>query len=341
MKSVARQSPAFSTARKTAPVSVVVPCYRCMQTVGATVASIAGQTLLPAEVLLVDDGSDDGTAEGLERLASRYRAGWIRVIALRHNGGAARARNIGWQQARYDHIAFLDSDDTWFPNKLELQMPLLRAHPGIALIAHRMDVRERSLPPPKPTYPLRASVLDRRAFLLHNPFRTGSVVLRSDIPFRFNEKFRLVEDFLLWSQIALSGLLCVKINQVLAATHKPAYGAAGLSADVAAMHKAGLEAREELRRQGLISPAEHYLSRPVGWCRRVRRNLVMFSRRSTNRRRRPRYSFVWPYFDAARPLMRGHRDGLSSNAGRRHTDSAAAWPVGGGRQWSTFEDAGS
>ncbi|WP_159015887.1 glycosyltransferase family 2 protein [Cognatiluteimonas profundi] len=338
MKFVTRQPPTFSPARKTAPVSVVIPCYRCMQTVGATVASIAAQTLLPAEVLLVDDGSGDGTAEGLERLASRYPDGWIKVIALRHNGGAARARNLGWQRARHDHIAFLDSDDTWFPNKLELQMPLLRAHPGIALISHRMDVRQRSLPPPPPVYPLRARALDRRAFLLHNPFRTGSVVLRSDIPFRFNEKFRLVEDFLLWSQIALSGFLCVKINQVLAATHKPAYGAGGLSADIGAMHQAGLEVRQELRRQGLISPAEHYISRPVGWCRRMRRNLVMLSRRTTNRRRRPRACFVWPYFESSQSLPQQRRDGPAFNAGRRHTDFGPAWPVGSEKRCSTLDD---
>jgi glycosyltransferase involved in cell wall biosynthesis len=335
---VARQPPTFSRARRTAPVSVVIPCYRCMRTVGATVASIAAQTLLPAEVILVDDGSGDGTSEGLARLASRYPDGWIKVVALPHNGGAARARNVGWERARHDHIAFLDADDTWYPTKLELQMAVLRAEPGIALISHRMAFHRRELPPPKPIYPLRARTLRRQAFLVQNPFRTGSVVLRSDIPFRFNERFRLVEDFLLWSQIALSGLLCVKINQVLAATHKPAFGAGGLSADMEAMHMAGVEVRRELRRQGLISPTEDYLSQPVGWCRRARRNVILLGRRHANRRMRGRVSFAWPFFESARPPTPWRRDGASSCAGRGLGDPVAT-RSGGERNVSTSDDA--
>jgi hypothetical protein len=324
MNSVARQPPTFNRVRKTAPVSVVIPCYRCMDTVGETIASVAAQTLPPAEVMLVDDGSGDGTAEGLQHLASRYPDGWIKVIAMPRNGGAARARNVGWERARHDHIAFLDADDTWFPNKLELQMPLLHAHPAIALISHRMDFRPRWLPPPPPAYPLRATVVDRRAFLLHNPFRTGSVVLRSDLPFRFNETFRLVEDFLLWSEIALSGFLCVKINQVLAATHKPAFGAAGLSSNLPAMHRAGREARQVLRQQGLISPAEDYLSKPIGWCRRARRNLIVFGRRSISSRGRSPASLPWPHSESPRSLVNRRRDGLRSNAGRRQSDALPA-----------------
>ena len=262
-----------------APVSVVVPCYRCADTIAAAVASIAAQTLPPAEVLLVEDCSGDRTLEALREVAAAHAEGWIKVIALPANGGPSRARNAGWQVASQEYIAFLDADDSWFPAKLELQMAALRADPAIALIAHRMVVRERGLAPPALRRPVRASIIGRRRLLLNNPFPTASVVLRRDLPFRFDEKYRRVEDFLLWAQIAFSGYRCAKINQTLAAWHKPNYGAGGLSEDLAAMHQAGREVRQELLRQGLVSLPEHYFARAIGMLRKARRNLLMAGRR--------------------------------------------------------------
>lgn len=262
-----------------APVSVVVPCYRCADTIAAAVASIAAQSLPPAEVLLVEDCSGDRTLEALREVAAAHAEGWIKVIALPTNGGPSRARNAGWQVASQEYIAFLDADDTWFPAKLELQIAALRADPAIALIAHRMVVRERGLAPPALRRPVRASIIGRRRLLLNNPFPTASVVLRRDLPFRFDENYRRVEDFLLWAQIAFSGYRCAKLNQTLAAWHKPNYGAGGLSEDLAAMHRAGREVRQELLRQGLVSLPEHYFARAIGMLRKARRNLLMAGRR--------------------------------------------------------------
>ncbi len=262
-----------------APVSVVVPCFRCADTIAAAVASIAAQTLPPAEVLLVEDCSGDRTLEALREVAAAHAEGWIKVIALPANGGPSRARNAGWQVASQEYIAFLDADDSWFPAKLELQMAAFRADPLIALIAHRMVVRERGLAPPALRRPVRASIIGRRRLLLNNPFPTASVVLRRDLPFRFDEKYRRVEDFLLWAQIVFSGYRCAKINQTLAAWHKPNYGAGGLSEDLAAMHQAGREVRQELLRQGLVSLPEHYFARAIGMLRKARRNLLMAGRR--------------------------------------------------------------
>lgn len=268
----------------TAPVSVVIPCYRCAATIGDAVASIAAQTLLPSEVLLVDDCSGDGTLEELNRVRSEYPPGWIRVIAADRNGGPSRARNLGWNSATQPYIAFLDSDDTWAPRKIELQMAALRADPSIALIAHRMDVRPRGSTPPAPRGSVRTRVFGRKRFLLNNPFPTASVVLRRDLPFRFDENFRRVEDFLLWAQIGFSGYRCAKINQTLASWHKANFGAGGLTEDLAAMHRAGREVRLELVRQGLVTRPEHYLARAIGFFRRGRRNLLMWWRRRRTER---------------------------------------------------------
>lgn len=266
-----------------APVSVVVPCFRCAATIDAAVASVAAQTLRPAEVLLVDDCSGDDTLEALHRIAAAYAPDWIKVIALPANGGPSRARNAGWQAARQPWIAFLDADDSWASCKLELQMDALRADPDIALIAHAMLVRERGAPMPALRTPVRAVIVGRRRMLLHNPFPTASVVLRRDLPFRFDEEFRRVEDFLLWAQIVFSGYRCARINQVLALWHKPTYGAGGLTDDLAAMHSASREVSRKLLRQGLLTRSEHEVARVLGMLRRARRHLLLRLRRAPPR----------------------------------------------------------
>jgi len=261
-----------------APISVVIPCFRCADTIGASVASIAAQTRPVQQVLLVDDASGDGTVSALQALAAQYPAGWIQVIESPANGGPSRARNLGWAAATQPYIAFLDADDTWVAEKIAIQMAALEADPGLALIAHRMAVRDRELPLPPLRPPFKTTEIGRKRFLLNNPFPTASVILRRDLPFRFNEDFRRVEDFLLWAQIGFSGYRCAKINQVLAYWHKPTYGASGLSGDLAAMHRAGREVRHELLRQGLVTRSEHWFARGFGILRRARRRLLLAMR---------------------------------------------------------------
>jgi glycosyltransferase involved in cell wall biosynthesis len=262
----------------TAPISVVVPCYRCADTIAESVASIDAQQRRPAEVLLVDDASGDGTLDALHRVAAAYPPGWVKVVTSPANGGPSQARNLGWQAATQPYIAFLDADDTWVPEKIALQMRELERDPGIALIAHRMKVLPRGTTPDPVRAPVRAQTIGRRRLLLNNPFPTASVILRRDLPFRFNERFRRVEDFLLWAQIGFSGYHCVKLNQVLAHWHKPTFGAAGLSGDLDAMHRAGKEVRQELLRAGLVSRGEHWLARSFGLIRRSRRRVLLMMR---------------------------------------------------------------
>ena len=269
--------------KKTAPVSVVVPCFRCAATIDDAVASIVAQTLRPAEVLLVDDASGDDTVEALHRVAASYGADWIKVIALPANRGPSHARNTGWQQAQHPYIAFLDADDTWGPRKLELQMAALDADPGIALIAHQMLVRPRGTVLPAPQPPVGIQIVGRRTLLVRNPFPTASVILRRDLPFRFDEDFRRSEDYLLWSQIVFSGYRCAKIDQVLAIWNRREEGAVGLSDDFAAIHHGRRELRRKLVRQGLLSKHEYVFASTIGLVNKMRREFF----RGLRQRRRP------------------------------------------------------
>ena len=265
----------------TAPVTVVIPCFRCADTIADAVASVAAQTLPPRQVVLVDDASGDDTVSMLHTLAAMYRPGWIEVVELPHNQGPSRARNAGWERAREEYVAFLDSDDSWAATKIELQMRALREDPSIALIAHPTPILERGAPRPPAPRSARTRIIGRRRMLFNNPFPTPSVMLRRDLPFRFDEKFRRVEDFLLWGQIAFSGYRCAKLDADLGYVHKPSFGAGGLSGDLKAMHVAGREVRRELLRQGFVSLPEHCVARTIGSMRKVRHRLLLAWRRAT------------------------------------------------------------
>jgi glycosyltransferase involved in cell wall biosynthesis len=282
MQARMEDNPLRPVAREVAPVSVVVPCYRCADTIGPAVASVAAQRLPPAEVLLVDDCSGDGTLERLRQVAARYPEGWVRVFTLPRNGGPSGARNLGWEQASQPYIAFLDADDTWHPEKLLLQMEVLEADPQIALLAHAMNVQPRTAPPPAVQRPVAVRVLPNRLPLLGSPFPTASMVLRRDLPFRFDERRRRAEDFMLWAQILLSGYRCARIEPVLASWHKPPFGAGGLSGDMEAMYKAAIDVRRALHQQGLIGGARMHVAAALGVARHARRRVLTYARRFTH-----------------------------------------------------------
>ncbi len=106
-------------------VSVVIPTFNRRGMVFEAVESVLCQTWRDWELVVVDDGSTDGTAEALEAEFGDPR---VRVFR-QENAGASAARNRGARGTRGPLLAFLDSDDTWLPEKLERQLEALREHP--------------------------------------------------------------------------------------------------------------------------------------------------------------------------------------------------------------------
>jgi glycosyltransferase involved in cell wall biosynthesis len=109
-------------------VSVIIPSYNSAAYLPEAIESALGQTVPPLEVIVVNDGSTDGTA----RILDQYR-GRIRSI-FQENRGLSAARNRGIAAARGDLIAFLDADDIWLPEKLEQQLACLAMHPRAGLV---------------------------------------------------------------------------------------------------------------------------------------------------------------------------------------------------------------
>ena len=106
-------------------ISVVIPTYNRRKTIGRSIDSVLNQTLFPSEIIVVDDGSTDGTCDYIQ---SNFPS-----IKLLHqpNKGVSAARNKGIRYADTNWIALLDSDDEWFPQKLEKQVMTLSQSPDI------------------------------------------------------------------------------------------------------------------------------------------------------------------------------------------------------------------
>lgn len=108
-------------------VGVVIPTFNRAHTLGRALDSVFSQTLPPEQIIVVDDGSTDSAAELV--------AGYPGVSYLRQeNRGVSAARNLGIRHCGCDWVAFLDSDDEWLPEKLEVQFGALAENPGHRLI---------------------------------------------------------------------------------------------------------------------------------------------------------------------------------------------------------------
>lgn len=105
-------------------VSVVIPSHNRVHVLGRALDSVLAQTRPADEIVVVDDGSEDGTADWLARHYPQVR------MLGQANRGVSAARNRGIGAARGEWIALLDSDDEWLPHKLQRQLDALAAHPG-------------------------------------------------------------------------------------------------------------------------------------------------------------------------------------------------------------------
>lgn len=227
--------------RAKAPVSVIIPCYRCLPTIARALESVAAQTFVPAEVILVEDGSQDGTLDHLESVVAAYSSGWIRIVALPENQGAASARNAGWAVAVQPYLALLDADDAWHPRKIELQYGFMAAHPEVALCGHEYEVLATPEVRNQKIGAVLAQPVSRLSMLVSNRFVTPSVMIKREVPFRFLSGRRHVDDHLLWMQVQSAGMQLTKLSARLVYIYKPMFGASGLSAEMWKMERAELE----------------------------------------------------------------------------------------------------
>lgn len=178
-------------------VSIIIPFYNRFEWVDAAVRSVLDQTLTDFEIILVNDGSDEDSC------FERENDPRIRYVR-QENKGPAAARNIGIELANGKYIAFLDSDDLFLPNKLEIQVNYMEKYPYIGL-SHTSYLRINA--DGEHIERIDSGKFAGRVYpgiISFCPIATPTVMVRREIVenLRFEESFRLGEDVILWINIA-------------------------------------------------------------------------------------------------------------------------------------------
>ena len=117
-------------------VSIIMPAFNAKDTIGEAIESALNGTHQNLEILVIDDGSTDGTENTVTEIAQKDQR--IKYYKNPTNLGAYQSRNLMLEVATGQYIAFLDSDDTWEPNKLEECLKMLKQHPEIKSVGHAL-----------------------------------------------------------------------------------------------------------------------------------------------------------------------------------------------------------
>lgn len=233
--------------------SVIIPCYNCEATISRALLSVATQTFHDFEIILVDDGSEDATCKVIKEFFQDKNHLSYHYI-YQQNRGAGTARNIAVQHAQGDFLAFLDADDEWREDKLEIQYAFIQQHQAKFLsTSYTFDsfTQEKDL---------LVKQYDFKDFLFSNRTSTPCTVVEKKL---FNEVGgfldgqRYSEDYYLWLKISKKESLFFMVKPSLTRLHKRAYGESGLSSKMWEMEKGELANYSFCFQNGLITYAQY------------------------------------------------------------------------------------
>jgi glycosyltransferase involved in cell wall biosynthesis len=188
----------------TARVSVIIPTYNRAHYIGESIRSVLSQTYTDLEIIVVDDGSTDDTAAVIANFNDKR----LRYIQ-QENLGRSKARNHGLSVARGHYITFLDSDDVYLPEKIELQVTYLKRHPGTAMVytsAYCMNDAGVALPH-RYEASVSGMIYEHIAFFMPVTITLPTVMTYRDVLDRvggFDEQMHRFEDTDMWRRISKS-----------------------------------------------------------------------------------------------------------------------------------------
>jgi glycosyltransferase involved in cell wall biosynthesis len=261
-----------------ADVSVIIPCYRCSDTIERAVLSVVNQILLPLEVILIDDASGDDTISTLRRVQSLYGENFIKIIPLTENNGPATARNTGWDLAAGTYIAFLDADDSWHTEKLKIQYHYMINNTNVDVSAHAVAIN--TYPDDEPTNNFTPVKIYYYNMLFKNSIATRSVILKRSLLYRFINGHRYAEDYELWLEMLYSKITFNFIPFTLALSYKNDFGDTGLSANLLKMELGVQSVFLSLYKQDKISVLLYLGAVSFSWLKFMRRLILQLLSKS-------------------------------------------------------------
>jgi glycosyltransferase involved in cell wall biosynthesis len=193
-------------------VSAIIPAFNRERTIVRSVSSALAQTYGNIEVIVVDDGSRDGTVEALRQFGNRL------VVLRQQNAGPSRARNLGASKARGQILAFLDSDDEWLPDKIDKQIHMLQRYgPSMKCCICNAFYTDGREPSGRTSFSTAGLAVPYEQAILENPLAvlTTTFLLFNQVAAirreafeqvgGFNDNLRLMEDYELSLRLATRG----------------------------------------------------------------------------------------------------------------------------------------
>lgn len=177
-------------------ISVIIPTYNRAALVKRAIESVLAQTYSRLEIVVVDDASSDDTANVINSM----RDGRIRYLPQQENAGASTSRNIGVQAATGEYVAYLDSDDTWEPTKVERQLAAVHSRPDPSrVVCYTQTIIDNGVS--KTFMPSRAMGASEPIadYILSDQglIHTSTVLLSKSLALAvpFNTRYRVMEDW--------------------------------------------------------------------------------------------------------------------------------------------------
>lgn len=194
-------------------VSIIMPSYNSSKFIEESIESVLKQTYTNWELLIVDDFSKDESVELISLYSKKDDR--IKLFLLNENVGAANARNIALDNARGRYIAFLDSDDVWFPNKLEVQLNFMTTNQYPFTFSSYNIITEEGREVNKIINA--PSLINYRQYLKNTIIGCLTVVLDKDVVGDFRMPLtRSSHDMALWLLIMKRDFVAYGLNEVLA-----------------------------------------------------------------------------------------------------------------------------
>ena len=180
-------------------ISVIIPTFNSSHTIHRAIDSVLKQTYQPKEIIVIDDSSSDETISMVETIIEANRHTSIKLLRNSKNLGPSVTRNKGIEISEGEWIAFLDSDDYWHPQKLQIQIEVAIKHQCF-FIGTQFGVQTNFLPISQQKI-VPVKLLSKFAFLWKNHFSTPTVLIKKNSLLLFDPEMKYSEDFDLWTKM--------------------------------------------------------------------------------------------------------------------------------------------
>ncbi|MGY3211143.1 glycosyltransferase family 2 protein [Mucilaginibacter sp. HD30] len=251
-------------------IAVVIPCFNSITTIQKCIESVFEQTDKVNEIIIVDDGSTDGSQLKIKELFTENKNDIVSILIEQGNSGPSVARNVGVNAAKSDYIAFLDSDDYWYANHITTHKTFLQS-----LNCPSYDIIATKYKSAKINYSGNVSF---KMQLLKNYFLTPAVIVKKE-KFQalggFDKNMRFGEDYFLWLKFVhdSDGYLLPYIGSSNI-ENKKIFGEKGLSGNLINMHKGMIICYKSLFEERKLSKINYAMLRLLEEVKYLRRKLL-------------------------------------------------------------------